>query len=1549
MTASAATSRFVDQLRMHGVELWAEDGRLRYSAPKGVLNDDVLDELRGRKSEIMDLLAAEKNTAASGSTAIEAIPRDGLLPLSFAQQRIWFLDELEPDNPFYNVALAKRIRGPIDDETLRRSLLQLIERHEVLRATCVTADAGPRLKVIPAKEIDPQGPWFATENLSDNLNEQQLRDRVNAEIKPALSLSSVPLIRSRLLRLNDSDAVLTFTTHHFVVDGWSCGVLMRELSMIYNALSAAAEPDLPELPIQYPDFAAWQNQLLNGPELESQIHYWKKQLEGLSTLDLPTNKRRPAVQSYRGDIHHFSLPDELGGKLKELSRTEGVTLYMTLLAAFQTLLYRYSQQEEIVLGTAVSNRHSRELEALIGPFVNTLVIRGDVAGNPRFIDLVQRARDTAAGAFGHQDLPFELLVEELKPERDRSRTPLFQILFVVHQYTGAEELELAGTDTMDYPVAPGTTMYDLFLQLIELNGQFSGSIEYSTDLFTTDSIQRMTQHLITLLEGIVENPNARLLDLPLMSTAESDRLLKDWNATGMDYPRDSQLQNLFETQADKNPGSIAVVFEQQSISYGQLNQRANQLAHLLRSRGIRAGDLVGVYLDRSIEMMVALLGILKCGAAYVPLDPSFPPDRIRYMIGDAGLKALVSTQSLIAGLDTDLQATVCLDQIGSELAEQATTNLETTGDTEHLAYVIYTSGSTGQPKGVQVPHRSVVNFLTTMAAEPGLSQSDVLLAVTTLSFDIAALELFLPLVTGGQLVIASRAVAGDGHQLAELIAASGTTVMQATPATWQLLLGADWHGSDDLKILCGGEALPRELADRLLETGAELWNMYGPTETTIWSSVARVADTGPVTIGRPIGNTQMYILDQQMRPVPVGVPGELCIGGDGVTHGYLNRPGMTDERFVENPFGQSPFRLYRTGDLARYLPDGQIECLGRNDNQVKIRGYRMELGEIETALAKHPAVTQAVVAAREDREGDKRLVGYLIADTRAASFSEMEEWKQEQLDQWRDLWQNAYEADDIDDPTFNISGWNSSYSGEPIPAAEMREWVDSTAARINALKPDRVLEIGSGTGLLVARVAPGCSAYLATDFSPAAIESIENLKAVHENLAMVATRQTSADDLGLKGDDSFDTIIINSVAQYFPEQDYLLNTLTSIRERLTPTGKIFLGDLRSLALLEAYHTSVQLFKAENDLGLDKLRERIRQRIEQEEELLIDPAFFSYLSEVLPGLSHVELQLKRGETRNEMSCFRYDAVLSFGVDNQGNQTSSEPERIDAKDYSDIEAVRKELIASSTSSVLFSGLHDARLAPEVKVMGLLASNTEMATVEDLHKAVQSGDPGIQPEAIYRLAAAMDWRVQLIGTAAGRFNALFSKPDNPTELPPDGRHMLPNRSLTLAQCSNNPLRGRIQRNLVPALKEHLGNSLPDYMVPGVFCILDAFPLTPNEKIDRKALPAPDQGGTQSYIEPRTNIEKTLASIWENLLGIDQVGAMDDFFALGGHSLLATQLMSRMRDQLQLSLPLNTLFDNPTIASLASAAETLRWAMADDACDSADDSAGDIEEFEI
>lgn len=1543
MTASAATLQFLDQLRLRGVELWVEGDRLRYSAPKGVMNDDVIGELKKRKDEIVAQLQAA--AAKPVDTTVKPIPRDGLLPLSFAQQRIWFLDELEPDNPFYNVALAKQIVGDVDIDRLREALLQLIKRHEVLRATCASSNDGPRLSITAPEDIDPDGDWFATDDVPESLSDAELEAQVNAEVHPALPLSSVPLIRTRLFRRGNKDSVLAFTTHHFVVDGWSCGVLMRELSELYAALTENRAPQLPELTIQYADFAAWQNDWLEGPDLQKQLDYWGEKLENLSTLDLPTDKPRPPVQTYRGDIHHFTLCAETGSKLKDISRSEGLTLYMSLLAAFQVLLYRYSQQEEVVIGTAVSNRHTSELEALLGPFVNTLVLRGDLSGNPTFRELIYRARDVAAGAFANQDLPFELLVEHVKPERDRSRSPLFQVLFVVHQYSGAEELALSGTDTVDYPVAPGTTMYDLFLQLIEMENSFSGSIEYSTDLFERETIERMARHFATLLDSIAANPDAPILDLPLMGADESNMLLEDWNRTDMEYAREFQLQQVVEQQASATPDAVAVVHGDEQLTYEQLDKRANQLAHLLTSNAIGKGDLIGIYLERSIDMMVTLLGIMKTGAAYVPLDPLFPPDRIAFMMEDAQLKGLVTQTSLQHDLAEKPAYVLCIDTT-TELSEQPNTIPACTGTADDLIYVIYTSGSTGKPKGVQLGHRGVVNFLTTMAQQPGIGPADTLVAVTTLSFDIAVLELFLPLCNGARLVIADKDVAGDGLRLAELIDQSDTTIMQATPATWQLLLGAEWPGKSGLRILCGGEPLPRELADRLIATGAELWNMYGPTETTIWSSVAQVQSEGQITIGKPIGNTQMYIVDEQLRPVPIGAPGELCIGGDGVAKGYLNRPGLTSERFVANPFANGSELIYKTGDLARYRGDGEIECLGRNDNQVKVRGYRIELGEIETVMARHPAVTQAVVAAREDREGDKRLVGYLIADESAISSDELDQWKSDQLDQWRDLWQNAYTEEQVLDPAFNISGWNSSYSGEPIPAVEMRDWVETTAERINELGAKRILEIGSGTGLLVARVAPNCSRYLATDFSPAAIANIETLKSSRDDMAAVETLQTNADSLKELSGEQFDAVIINSVAQYFPNHAYLLDVIATVSDMLTDGGHLFLGDLRALSLLAQYHTSVQLFQAEDEISLDALAERVEQRIEQEEELLIDPELFNLLGDIAPRISSVSFQLKRGLPRNEMTRFRYDAIVSLGASAAADAPTEHTDWQELDGAGDAEtrvaALRTRLQSLPDHGLLVRGIPDARTRPELIAAAELAAN-ERANAAAL-RTVLAADTGVyaEPEQLYALAQDLQLNVQMIFAAPGRFNAMFT----PAGVEPDGRCMLPAHGWSLEQCFNNPMQGRVQRSLVPTLKDHMRQTLPEYMVPGIFAVLDEFPLTPNGKIDRNALPAPDQGSAQTYTPPRTETEERLVAIWEDLLGLDQVGVLDDFFGLGGHSLLATQLVSRIRDQLSVTLPLNSLFDDPTIAGLASAVDTLRWAL-EDSADNEDD--GDLEEIEI
>jgi amino acid adenylation domain-containing protein len=689
------------------------------------------------------------------------------------------------------------------------------------------------------------------------------------------------------------------------------------------------------LPIQYADFALWQRDWLQGEVLESQLRYWKRQLDGSPlVLDLPADRPRPAVQTFRGARESRMLPPSLGQALNTLSRQQGVTLFMTLLAAFQTLLYRYTGQEDIVVGSPIANRNRSEIEGLIGFFVNTLLLRTDLSGEPTFRQFLGRVREVALGAYAHQDLPFEKLVEELRPERSLSHTPLFQVLFVL-QNAPRTTLELAGLRLSPLEVDNATAKFDMSVSMTETEEGLRASLEYNTDLYGVATIQRMLGHYQTLLEGIVANPEERISQLPLLTPAERQQLLVEWNDTGREYPQVC-VHELFEAQVERSPEAVAVVDEDRQLSYRELNRRANQLAHHLRGLGVGPEVLVGVCVERSAEMVVGLLGILKAGGAYVPLDAAYPNERLAFMLEDAGIRVLLTQTQLMERLPAHKAQVACLDELSGSHSSEGRVNLTSEVTLDNLAYVIYTSGSTGKPKGVAVGHRSLTNYLDSAHRETCLSDQDVLMAVSTLSFDIAGFDIYLPLLVGARMVIVSSEVSADGERLLETLKGSGASVLFATPTTWQLVLEAGWQGSDRLKILCGGEAMTRSLADWLLERGACVWNVYGPTETTIWSTTFRVeAGDGVVPIGRPISNTQIYLLDRRLQPVPIGVPGELHIGGDCLARGYLSRPEFTAEKFVPNPCSDDPTaRLFKTGDLARYRPDGNIEFLGRLDHQV---------------------------------------------------------------------------------------------------------------------------------------------------------------------------------------------------------------------------------------------------------------------------------------------------------------------------------------------------------------------------------------------------------------------------------------------------------------------------------------------------------------------------------------------------------------------------------------------------------------------------------------
>jgi amino acid adenylation domain-containing protein len=917
-----------------------------------------------------------------GAQVVPALAPAGLAqtdpaPLSFSQERMWFINQLNPDTAAYNVAAALRLSGSLNQEALVKTLDELVRRNESMRTTFRIHEG------TPLQVVAPPAPALLTlidlRNVAESQREAEATRLTNTEAQYRFNLEQGPLARFTLLRVQDDRHILIINTHHAVSDAWSMGVIARELVALYNAYAAGAQPQLPDSPLRYADFSTWQRQWFQGDVLDTQMAYWRKQLADVPILELPANHARPPVQTYRGSHQTILLPDTLLETLQTLSQQVGVTPFMSLLATFQVLLYRYTGQTDIAVGVPIANRRWLSTEDLVGTLVNTLVMRTNLGGDPSFRDLLQRVKTTALEAYAYQDLPFAKLVAELSPERDLSHSPLFQVMFNVVNVP-VPSIDLHGLQTeyvdMDYQAS----QFDLTLTITDITDLHSAVLGYNTDLFDEETIVRMLGHFVTLLRGVVAAPDECISQLPLLSDAERRQLLVDWNRTEMDLQGYRSITQLIEAQVSRTPDRIAVSFGSESLSYRELNERANQLAHHLRrmddTQDAGGPRLAGICMERSLDMVVGVLGILKAGMAYVPLDPAFPAERLAFMMDDAQLRILVTQPDLAQKLPPHRAQVVYLSAAQDE-AETANPALPYTGD--EPAYLLYTSGSTGKPKGVLIPHRAVVNFLLSMRQEPGLQSDDVLVAVTTLSFDIAGLELYLPLITGARVVVASSREASDAARLMDLMQRSGVTVLQATPATWRMLIEAKWAGQPNLKILCGGEALSRELADALLERCASLWNVYGPTETTIWSTVKRVERGGAINIGRPIANTSIYILDSHHNPVPIGIPGDLYIGGVGLAKEYLHRPELTASRFIADPFSTQPgARMYATGDVARYLPDGDIELLGRSDFQVKLRGYRIELGEIEAHLANHAAVQQAVAVVREDKPGDKRLVAYYV-------------------------------------------------------------------------------------------------------------------------------------------------------------------------------------------------------------------------------------------------------------------------------------------------------------------------------------------------------------------------------------------------------------------------------------------------------------------------------------------------------------------------------------------------------------------------------------------
>ncbi len=921
--------------------------------------------------------ALRQEAPRSSVLPLRPMTREKALPLSFPQQQLWLLTQIASNMPIYNEPFTIRLGGPIDVVALEQSINEILRRHDALRTTFTTRDGQPVQMISPFVAFNL--PLVDLSALPENERQSEAFRQATANAKQAFDLKRYPLFNALLMQLDEKDYRLFATFHHIIIDGISIyQILLPELEALYQAFSNGEPSPLFPPPLQYPDFALWQRQGLPAEILKEQLAYWKQQLAGLSPLQLPTDRLPPALPSFRGARHCFILSKDILEALKALSRREGVTLFVTLLAAFKALLHRYSGQNDIAVGTVTAGRNHSELEHVMGSFINTLLLRTDFSGNPSFRQLLQQVREVTVGAYSHQDFPFEQLVDELQPVRHAGYNPLFQVGFTIEPLMPILE---SGWTINQMDIHQGTTKFDFFyLALDEKPEGMTGRLEYNTDLFEEATIARMIDHYRLLLENIVTKPQQCLSELSLLTLQEQQQLF-EWNNTQTYLPQEGCIHHLFESQVDRTPEAVAVVFEREQLSYRELNRRANQLAHALINLGVKPETLVGICVERSVEMIVGLLGILKAGGAYVPLEPAYPPARLAFMLEDAQVQVLLTQQHWLETLaEPRPPSIVCLDTDWLAISQESEDNPQSLATVDNLAYVIYTSGSTGRPKGVEIQHHSVVNLVNWHQQTYQIKPTDRATQIAALAFDASVWELWPYLTAGASIHIPNDRVRASPSKLLEWLATEAITIGFLPTPLAEVVLKEEIPINFSLRtLLTGGDKLHSLSRQALSFT---LVNHYGPTENTVVSTSALVEVGKPIEppIGRPIVNTQVYVLDIQLQQVPIGIPGELYVGGMGLARGYLNRPELTAEKFIPNPFGGGTpkTRLYKTGDLVRYLPNGNLEFLGRIDHQVKIRGFRIELGEIEALLSQHPTVQETVVIVREDTPGDKRLVAYIV-------------------------------------------------------------------------------------------------------------------------------------------------------------------------------------------------------------------------------------------------------------------------------------------------------------------------------------------------------------------------------------------------------------------------------------------------------------------------------------------------------------------------------------------------------------------------------------------
>ncbi|PTL83575.1 hypothetical protein DAT35_08755 [Vitiosangium sp. GDMCC 1.1324] len=1474
---------------------------------------------------LSELAAQVERLLGSGQQRPEllAASRPSRLPLSFAQQRLWFLQQLAPQSTAYHILDAWRFHGAPDAHALTRALTWLAHRHESLRTTFDVHDGSPQQHIHAPAEV----PLARVELRSHGPRawEEAVRWMRTEALRP-LPLTEGPLMRVSLLRLGDTEHVLFLELHHIIADGWSLGVWSRELSRLYEAaLDGTADPLPPPL-VQYADFALWQRDWLRGTVLEAELGHWRERLAGLAPLRLPADYVRPEVQGFNGAAHRFTLPSSLTRALRGLGHEQGASLFMVLLAGFKALLSRYSGQRDIAVGVPIANRTRGEVEGLIGFFVNTLVLRTRFEDDPSFRELLARVRECTLEAYAHQDVPFERIVEELQPERQANQNPLVQVIFAL-QNSPREPLRLGGLEGEHLEYLVATTRFDLEMHLWEEGEELSGIAVYDRELFGARTVEQLVEAWRTLLEGVARSTATRVTELPLVSRRELPREVPPALPSALEESMGARFSSVARRRAD----AIALTQDGRHMSYAELEERSERLARRLVAVGVHPGDRVGLVTERSMARIIGLLAILKAGAAYVPLDLRQPAARLGRLIDSAGVRCVLATGAALAELEALGRPLTLVDAEAVPPDAPALVPGRAPGG-DALAYVLFTSGSTGEPKGVCVPHRAVLR-LVHAPSYVQLSEQEVVLHYAPLEFDASTFEIWGALLNGARLVLMP-----PGQQSLERLGrelrSEQVSTLWLTAGLFRLMVDEQLESLRGVRqLLAGGDVLPVPQVNHLRATlpGCRLINGYGPTECCTFVCCHTVEElTSPgnsVPIGTPIDVGQACVVDERLEPVPEGAPGELCIGGPGLAWGYLDHPALTAERFIPDPLGRAPgARVYRTGDRVRLRPEGTLEFLGRVDQQLKVRGFRIEPGEVEAAVLTHPCVQSAVVVGRDGPGGIKELVCYATPRVDAPNAGEGSEQEQRLVREWESVFdRHLYREEAVGgSPTFNIVGWKSSYTGEPVPAGEMRDWLRHRVERVRHLAPRSLLEIGCGTGLMLFALLPHCERYVGTDFSQSAIDYVgQHLPTEARSRVELLCR--TADDWSGMAPRSFDTVVINSVVQYFPSEEHLRQVLEHCIDATTEGGSVFVGDVRSLPLLEAFHASVELERVGPTASLGEWRERVRRAVLEDNELVIDPAFFVALAHAHPRVRHVDIELTRGTHPNEMSRFRYNAVLHIGSRPAPSEAPVEWLTWSSPGV-DLEALRERL-RREPRPLGVASIPNARVLPASQAAEALRPTGGVRRMEDLRRRVAQPEPEAQdPDLFWELAESLGYVAGVSwspGREDGAFDVLFlpASREMPRWLGPTPLGQLPPEAWASRRLTSEPRRASLSLGLGSTLRAHLQARLPDFLVPSRFVILHALPLTPNGKVDRAALPHPEPArtGSAALVPPSNELERLIAEVWRDVLGLEAVDRQDNFFDVGGHSLLLVQVCSRLEARLGRRIELVTLFRFPSIAALA------------------------------